>query len=295
VTKRESLYSPVRTGADGRVTVELGDDHPGVADPEYRARRDAIASLSVDHHVGEPIPAIEYSDVEHEVWRTVNRELAAKHRTYATRAFLEGEEQLALPRDRIPQLAEVTNRLVPLTGFHYEPIAGLAPLRGFYGAFGEDVFFSTQYIRHHSSPLYTPEPDIVHEVLGHANQLADPETARLYRLVGDAVRRVENDEALRMLSRVFWFTFEFGVVEENGELKTYGAGILSSYGELDAFRAADIRPLDFAAMATVEYDITRYQPVLFSARSMAQLHDELTAFLESFTDETPHRLAAMPR
>src|SRR4051794_36305615 len=202
--KNESQYSPVRTDADGRVTVELGADHPGVADPAYRARRDAIASLSVDHRAGDPIPAIEYSDIEHDVWRTVNRELAAKHREYATRSFLEAEERLALPRDEIPQLADVTSRLAPLTGVHYEPVAGLAPLRAFYGAFGEDVFFSTQYIRHHSSPLYTPEPDIVHEVLGHANQLADPTTAHLYRLVGDAVRRVESDDALRMLSRVFW-------------------------------------------------------------------------------------------
>src|SRR4051812_6618445 len=125
----EGLYSPVRTDADGRVTVELGDDHPGVADAEYRARRDAIASLSVEHRVGDPVPVVEYSDVEHEVWRTVNRELAAKHRAYATRAFLEGEEHLALPRDHIPQLAEVTERLAPISEFQYEPVAGLAPLR----------------------------------------------------------------------------------------------------------------------------------------------------------------------
>jgi phenylalanine-4-hydroxylase len=132
----------------------------------------------------------------------------------------------------------------------------------------------------------------VHEVIGHANQLADPETARLYGLVGAAVHRVETDAALRLLSRVFWFTFEFGVVDEDGELKTYGAGILSSFGELDAFRAAEIRPLDFAAMARVEYDITQYQPVLFAARSMTEVHDALDAFLTSFGDDTPARLNA---
>jgi phenylalanine-4-hydroxylase len=287
---KQNLYSPVRTGTDGSVTVDLAETHPGFSDPAYRARRNAIASLSVDHVSGSTIPHVEYTDVEHDVWRTVSRELATKHRTYATRSFLEGQEALALPVDHIPQLGQVTQRLAARSGFRYEPVAGLAPLRTFYGSFNDDVFFSTQYIRHHSTPLYTPEPDIVHEVLGHANQLADPRVASLYRLVGRAVARVETDAALRVLSRVFWFTFEFGVVEEDG-LKTYGAGILSSYGELDAFRRATIRPLDFAAMTRVDYDITKYQPVLFAGRSMAQIYDVLEGFLSSFDDETAARLA----
>jgi len=286
-----NLYSPVTTAADGSVRVELARTHPGFADPEYRARRDAIASLSIGHVVDEPIPVVEYSDVEHDVWRTVCRELATEHRRHAAREFLDAVESLALPRDHIPQLGDVTRRLAPLTGFRYEPVAGLAPLRKFYGAFGGDVFLSTQYIRHHSSPLYTPEPDIVHEVLGHANQLADPTTARLYRLVGAAVDRVETDEALRVLSRVFWFTFEFGGVEEGSDLKAYGAGILSSFGELEAFRRATIRPLDFAEMTHVDYDITTYQPTLFAARSLRELYDALEGFLISFSDETPSRLA----
>jgi phenylalanine-4-hydroxylase len=291
----ESLYSPVRTAADGSVTVELTETHPGFADPAYRARRDAIASLAIGHERGGPIPQVEYSATEHDVWRIVSSQLASKHRRYATHSYLDGVEALALPGDHIPQLGDVSARLAPISGFTYEPIAGLAPLRTFYGSFDDNVFFSTQYIRHHSSPLYTPEPDIVHEVIGHANQLADPTVARLYRLVGAAVQRVETAEALRLLSRVFWFTFEFGVVEEDGELKTYGAGILSSFGELDAFRDASIRPLDFAEMARVEYDITKYQPVLFRARSTSEVHESLEAFLTAFSDETPARLGVVSR
>jgi len=288
---KPNLYSPVRTMPDGSVIVELADTHPGFADPAYRIRRNAIASLCLDHAIGAPTPRVEYTDVEHDVWRTVSRKLASKHSTYATRAFLDAQEALALPTDHIPQLGDVTRRLGTLSGFRYEPVAGLAPLRTFYGSFVDDVFFSTQYIRHHSSPLYTPEPDIVHEVIGHANQLADPRVADLYRLVGRAVARVETDAALRVLSRVFWFTFEFGVVEEDG-LKTYGAGILSSYGELDAFQSAAIQPLDFAQMTHVEYDITKYQPVLFSARSLDEAYDALERFLTAFDDETPARLHA---
>ena len=113
---------------------------------------------------------------------------------------------------------------------------GLVPTRTFYGSLAERRFLSTQYVRHPSVPLYTPEPDIVHEVIGHANMLASPVFADLYELAGQASRRAESPEALEFFSRVFWFSVEFGVVWEGGELRTYGAGILSSFGELDAFR-----------------------------------------------------------
>lgn len=287
-----TLYSPVNRDDDGAVTVDLDDAHPGFSDPEYRARRNALASLALDWTPGQPIPVADYTEVEHEVWCIASRELADKHRTYAAKTFLDGVTALGLPTDRIPQLAEVGDLLEPLTGFRYLPVAGLAPLRDFYGSFAKGLFHSTQYIRHHSSPRYTPEPDIIHEVIGHANQLADPAVADLYRRVGEVVGRIETEDALRFLSKVFWFTFEFGVVHEAGELKTYGAGILSSFGELDAFRGADIRPIDLAEMGTLVYDITKYQPVLYAARSMTEVHDVLESFLDTFTDDTPSRLAA---
>ena len=91
---------------------------------------------------------------------------------------------------------------------------------------------------------------------------------------------------------VFWFTIEFGVLYEGGELRAYGAGILSSYGEIEEFRSMQIRPIDFLEMGTLEYDITRYQPVLYSAKSMTHLVDELGPFFAGFDDDTPDRLKA---
>jgi len=285
------LYAPVRVDGSGGADVVLGADHPGFADPAYRARRNAIATEALAWRSDQDIPEPRYSAVEHEVWRVVVRELEPLHRRHACRAFLEAKESLALPSDHVPQLREVSERLNPATGFRYLPVAGLAPLREFYGAFARSDFFSTQYLRHPSMPLYTPEPDVIHEVVGHANQLADPGFAALYRLVGEAVARTRTEEALRFLSRVFWFSLEFGVVQEGGEPKAYGAGILSSCGETAAYRTADIRPLDFALMGTLSYDITRYQPVLFAARSMSHLLDALTLFFASFDDDVHARLA----
>lgn len=284
------LYAPVRRDDDGAVDVVLGQGHPGFSDPAYRARRNALAALALDWEPGCEVPEPPYTEVEHGVWRAVARELEPLHAAFACRAFLEGKEALGLPADRVPQLSEVTRTLAPVSGFSYLPVAGLAPLRDFYGAFARSAFFSTQYLRHPSLPLYTPEPDVIHEVVGHANQLADPRFAAVYRLVGEAVARTRGDEALRFLSRVFWFSLEFGVVEEDGQPKAYGAGILSSCGETAAFRGADIRPLDLAQMGTIAYDITRYQPVLFAARSMAHLVDTLTSFFSTFDDDVHARL-----
>jgi len=291
VATGSQLYAPVVRDGRGEVEVVLGPGHPGLHDPEYRRRRNDLAALSLGWRPGDQLPPADYTDVEHEVWRVIARELEPLHHRHACRAFLESKEELALPTDHVPQLSEVTSRLRPATGFRYHPVAGLAPLRDFYGSFAGSVFYSTQYLRHPSQPLYTPEPDIVHEVVGHANQLAGPEFAAVYRLVGEAVVRTESDEALRLLSQVFWFSMEFGVVEEDGEPKAYGAGILSSCGETAAFRGADIRPLDVAEMVAVPYDITRYQPVLFAARSMTHLVDTLSAFFSAFDDDTHRRIA----
>jgi phenylalanine-4-hydroxylase len=283
-------YSPIRKGPGGKVTVELAGDHPGVTDVSYRARRDALAALAESWSPGEPVPEPDYTDVEHAVWAEVSAALEELHERHACSAFLEGKQSLTLPADRVPQLTEVTSLLEPLAEFRYQPVAGLAPLRDFYRSFADGVFWSTQYLRHPSVPLYTPEPDVIHEVIGHANQLAAPGYADLYRMVGAAVERTRTDHALRFLSHVFWYTMEFGVVYEGSKPKAFGAGILSSVGETAAFSEADIRPVDFLAMGNGLYDITHFQPVIYSWSSPRELEEGLGGFLESYDDSTPARL-----
>ncbi len=285
------LYAPVTTAADGAVRVHLADDHPGAHDPAYRARRDAIAALSLTRAAGDPIPHVPYTEAEERVWRTISAELEAKHERYACAEFRDGAAQLQLPRERVPQLDEVSERLTALTGFRLEPAAGVVAPEDFYGDLAAGVFHSTQYLRHHSQPLYTPEPDVVHELVGHGNSLASERFARLYRQAGGAARRVTTPETLDVISRVFWFSLEFGVLREAGELRAYGAGLLSSYGEIEEFRTAEIRPLDIAAMATQAYDITHYQPVLFCAEGFEEVEAVVGAWFDGADDDAA-RLAA---
>jgi phenylalanine-4-hydroxylase len=280
----------VRAAQERQHTVDLPDDHPGVSDPDYRARRAAIAAVGEAHVSGQPIADVHYTAEEDEIWRVVSRELAVKHERYACQAYLDGAAALTLPADRVPQLREVDERVHALTGFHIEPVPGLVPTRTFYGALARRTFLSTQYIRHHSVPFYTPEPDIVHEIIGHANMLANPVLADLYQVAGEASVRARSDATLDAFSKVFWFTLEFGVVHERGELRAYGAGLLSSYGEIDVFRDAEIRPWDIRQMGTLEYDITKYQPILFAAGSFDQMVDDLTTFFAGYDDDAHRRI-----
>jgi phenylalanine-4-hydroxylase len=290
VFEEAQYFAPVVAAGDGSLTVQLGTGHPGFADPVYRARRDALATLAARWSPGAPLPQADYTAAEHEVWRVVSESLQDRHERFASREFLEGKDRLGLPLDRVPQLDEVSALLEPLTGFRYQPAAGLVPLREFYGSLADQRFWSTQYVRHDSVPLYTPEPDVLHEVVGHANALAHPRFAALYEAAGRAARRVETEQALQFVSKVFWFTLEFGVVREADGLRAYGAGILSSPGEVEQFRGMRLERLDLARMGTTEYDITVYQDLLFAADSFAQVEDVVGAFWDTCDDEAVARL-----
>ncbi|MFN2452630.1 MAG: phenylalanine 4-monooxygenase [Pyrinomonadaceae bacterium] len=272
------LLSPT-LAEDRRAIVQLDPDHPGFRDGAYRARRNEIAAIALTHEPGTPVPDAPYTKDEHEVWRVICDKLEPQHREHACAEYLECLRVLDLPRERIPQMREVSERVEAVSGFRLEPVAGLVTPRVFLESLANGVFLSTQYIRHHSTPLYTPEPDVVHETLGHAVTLADERLAELNRLVGKAVKRTTTAEALERLARVYWFTIEFGVLRENGEVKAYGTGLVSSAGELTAMLQAELRPLDLEAAARQDFDPTMFQPLLFCADSFDAMYDALKDFL----------------
>ncbi len=265
--------------ADRNTIVQLDPDHPGFRDREYRARRNQIAQLAVNYIPGDEIPDAPYTGEEHEVWRTIWAALQPAHPRYACAEYLGALQRLSFAPDRIPQLREVNEKVQAISGFRLEPVAGLVQPRVFLENLANGVFLCTQYIRHHSTPLYTPEPDVVHEIVGHGVTLASEKLAELNRMFGRAVKQRTQPEALEQLSRIYWFTIEFGVLRENGEMKAYGTGLLSSAGELKEMREADLRPLDLDAISHQEYDPTHYQPVLFCADSFEGMYQTLRDFL----------------
>ena len=264
---------------DRNALVELDPDHPGFRDPAYRARRNAIARIAMTYNSGSPIPAAPYTELEHEVWKTILDALRPAHRKHACAEYLDCLDRLAFDTDRIPQLDEVSRKVEALSGFRLEPVAGLVEPRVFLESLANGVFLSTQYIRHHSTPLYTPEPDVAHELIGHAVTLASPRLAELNRLFGEAVKRTSVTQDLDRLARVYWFTIEFGVLREDGEVKAYGTGLLSSAGELSEMHKAELVPLDLHQAANKVYDPTHFQSALFCADSFDDMYETLREFL----------------
>src|SRR5436853_3119104 len=279
VDMRQVAIETDQTTADRNDIVQLNPDNPGFRDQEYRARRNQIAQLAMNYRPGDPIPDAPYTPAEHRVWQTIWKALGPAHQKHACAEYLAALSRLSFDPDRIPQLREVNERVQAISGFRLEPVAGLVQPRVFLENLADGVFLCTQYIRHHSTPLYTPEPDVVHEIVGHGVTLASERLAELNRLFGQAVKRTTSSAALEKLSRVYWFTIEFGVLREDGAVKAYGTGLLSSAGELDEMRKAELRPFDLEAASSEEYDPTHFQPVLFCADSFAVMYETLRKLL----------------
>ena len=262
---------------------ELHLDHPGANDKEYRARRDYIASLSKNFRMTGEITDVDYNAREQRVWRYVAEELEELQQKYASPFYLRAKKDLGIRTDRIPQLTEMNRRLKELTGFRLAPIEGLVETRGFLSWLSYRVMLCTQYIRHHSQPAYTPEPDIVHEAIGHIPMFTNPNFADYSQFVGHGAR-IANDRQLEELGRLYWFTVEFGLVEHEGDIKAYGAGLLSSFGELEhAFSdQVERRRFDLEEVINHEYTYSDMQPVLYVIPSYAELKEVTKKYIESF-------------
>jgi phenylalanine-4-hydroxylase len=257
-------------------------DHPGAHDPAYRARRDFIAQLARDYRASaaREIPVVEYTPRETAVWCEVAAQLEEIHQRRAHSFYLRAKSMLGISREEIPQLRALDRKLRDLTGFRLAPIEGLVETRAFLSLLEKRVMLSTQYVRHHSRPDYTPEPDIIHEAIGHIPTFTNQNFADYSQMIGRAARLADEDQ-LTELGRLYWFTVEFGLIEEQGEVKAFGAGLLSSYRELEhAFSPhVERRPFSLAEVVKTEYDYADLQPVLFVIPSTADLKEATREFI----------------
>ncbi|KAJ2005705.1 hypothetical protein GGI04_002142 [Coemansia thaxteri] len=262
---------------------ELSSDHPGANDPVYRRRRLEIVQRAKEYRTGQPLPRIEYTQEEKDTWRQVYTRLRAMYPKYACREFLHVfpllEQNCAYGPDVIPQIEDISRFLKDCTGFTLRPVMGLLTPRDFLNSLAFRVFHSTQYIRHHSDPYYTPEPDCCHELLGHVPLFADPNFAELAQEIGLASLGA-SDEDIEKLATIFWFTAEFGLCREGQDVRAYGAGLLSSFGELEyaLTEKPEKRSFDPSLTAVQKYPITQFQPVYFVADSFRDATSKLREF-----------------
>lgn len=216
-----------------------------------------------------------YSAEDHQVWRILYRRRMEHLAGVACTAYLRGLDAVGLASDGIPDLKEVNRRLTGLTGWTALPVRGFLHPKLFFRCLAARQFPTTVTVRPLSQLDYLPEPDIFHDVFGHVPMHADPVFADFLQRFGSLAAQAENEEEREALGRLFWYTVEFGLIREQGEIKVYGSGLISSHADCqNALSETCARhPFSLDAVLARSVDPHHIQPVLFVVESFQELFD----------------------
>lgn len=234
-----------------------------------------------------------YNEDNQQAWKKLFTLLKPKWEQYANDKFLEGIRLLNMDQHQIPKLEDVNKALSPLTGFEAKAVCGYVPTYLFFDSLRRREFPTTITIRDSHKLNYLPEPDIFHDVAGHVPMHTDPVFANVLVRFGElnqlaaernASIKSENERISKTksniyaLSRLFWFSIEFGLIRQRGKLKVYGSGILSSAGEIvHSVESPDVQryPFQLEWVLNQSFEIDHYQPLLFVIDSFEQLYEEM--------------------
>jgi phenylalanine-4-hydroxylase len=228
-------------------------------------------------------PPQAYSAEDDRTWQKVRDPLFRLHDRYACSDYLRSRSAV-LPAGAagVPQPGDVSRRLAGATGFRIVPAAGVVPGKEFFENLRAGRFTAMPGVRPGEEWRFCSAPDWLHEAVGHAASLGDPRVAELYRLFGEAAARAASADDFRRLGRLYWFTCEAGLVREGGQVKAFGAAVLSSLTEIEHFRSGELRPFDPLAVVSTRYDYKRPQPLYFVADSADRLLADARAYLAAF-------------
>lgn len=217
-----------------------------------------------------------YTPEQHATWAELVRRCMPQLRQHACQEYLDGFEQIGLREDSIPNLAAVSAKLEPRTGWNSTPVSGFLPTDAFFEMLAARRFPTTTWLRDRKSLEYTPEPDIFHDVFGHVPMHAHPVFADfLYEYGRACYAMIGRKDDLERMGRLFWFTVEFGVIRQQGTIKVYGSGLISSHGECTHVveRGPEIRDFNLDEVLEHTFSISEMQPVLYAVESFEQIYD----------------------
>ena len=225
-----------------------------------------------------------YSKENQETWQTLYDRQMEFLTDRASNVYLEGARAIKLVRDHIPHLEgdhSINRFLRELTGWQSRAVPGYLPAKAFFACLAERSFPTTIVIRSKEAIDYLPEPDIFHDVFGHVPLHADPVFADFLQTYGRAALTASDPQDITRLSRLFWFTVEFGLIREDSKLKLYGSGLISSPGESrHALESDEVerRPFDLDMVCDTDFEIDEFQPILYVLDSFEQLRDGMTDY-----------------
>lgn len=224
-----------------------------------------------------------FTEEEHRIWRTLFTRQLPRVRRWACRDYLEGWDLLGLPADRIPTLEELNARIAPRTGWKtVRTSVRYTDAVPWYEHFARREFLVTDYLRSRDELEFTPEPDMFHDIFGHLPFLTLPRYVELEELFAPAFLRAD-DERREEIKRLAWYSTEFGLIRERGELKAFGAGLISSIAELESVMsgAVPVRPFTIENVIPHEKSVWSHNDVIFVIESI----DDLAGELERHFDE----------
>ena len=223
--------------------------------------------------IGDQIHYPDYTADEHAVWRELFARQSQLLPGRAADEFLTGLEALDLDRGRIPALADVSRKLNAATGWRVARTPGLLDAHDFFSHLAQRIFPCTDYIRSREELDYTPAPDCFHDIFGHTPMIMHPRFADFYQRIGEAALACRDPAVEEGLTRIYWFTVEFGLVKNPRGLRIFGNGIISSYAETQHSLTDKVtrRPFDPDVVAATPYDIWHFQDMLFVIESFDDL------------------------
>jgi phenylalanine-4-hydroxylase len=232
-------------------------------------------SIAAPYLIEQNYPA--YTEEQHSVWAELVGRVLPELERHAARAYLDGFQVIGLQPDRLPNLAAISARLEPRTGWSSTPVSGFLPAPAFFEMLATRRFPTTTWLRSRESLEYTPEPDIFHDVFGHVPMHAHRVFADFLEHYGRVCASIEDAAVLEKLGRLFWYTVEFGLIRERGEVKVYGSGLISSHGEcmnvIDGHCAVRDFSLDEVLSTPVKVD--ELHKLLFAVSSFDDIYEAM--------------------
>jgi phenylalanine-4-hydroxylase len=218
-----------------------------------------------------------YSEEQHSVWSELVGRMMPELEKHAAQAYLEGFEIIGLQRDRLPNLAAISARLGPRTGWSSTPVSGFLPAPAFFEMLASRLFPTTTWLRSKESLEYTPEPDIFHDVFGHVPMHAYAVFADFLEQYGRVCAGIEDAAMLEKLGRLFWYTVEFGLVRERGEIKVYGSGLISSHAECRNVMEGHcaIRDFSLGEVLNTPVKVDELHKLLFAVSSFEEVYEAM--------------------
>jgi phenylalanine-4-hydroxylase len=219
----------------------------------------------------------DYTADQHGVWEELVRRRRPQLDAHACREYLEGFEIIGLQDDRLPDLSAITDRLKPRTGWSTTPVSGFLPAEAFFEMLAARMFPTTTWLRGRDSLGYIPEPDIFHDVLGHVPMHAHPVFADFLQHYGSVCVKIKDPDVLERLGRLFWYTVEFGLIRQDGKIKVYGSGVISSHGEctnvIDG--GCEVRDFSLNEVLSTPVKVDSIHKLLFAIESFDQIYEAM--------------------